>query len=114
MKGFYVVKKKKMVLTDEEEAIERSISDGEWSGITQVPKHFYEAAAKNTSANRKKEARVNIRMTAYELSLVKSEAEREGVPYQTLMSSILHKYLTGQFLDRKIVEELKLVFNKLG
>jgi predicted DNA binding CopG/RHH family protein len=106
-------KKKRIILTEEEKEIETSIASGEWSSSTGQRK-LYENAAKATLGDQKKEARVNIRMTEHELSLVKSAAEREGMPYQTLMSSILHKYLTGQLVDRKIIDEIRSVFKKTG
>jgi predicted DNA binding CopG/RHH family protein len=46
-------------------------------------------AAKN---HFKKDARINIRLTNFDLNLIKSKAAQEGLPYQTLISSILHKY----------------------
>lgn len=108
-----MTKKRQFVLTEEEKELEKSIAAGEWSeSKLATNKKFYESAAKNTLTENKKEARVNIRMTAHELALVKSAAEQEGIPYQTLMSSILHKYLTGQFVDRKVIEEIKAVFEK--
>jgi predicted DNA binding CopG/RHH family protein len=103
-----MAKRNKIFLTDDELELESSIAAGEWSStLTNKKRKLYENAAKKTLAENKKEARVNIRMKAHELSLVKSEAEREGIPYQTLMSSILHKYLTGQLVERKLVDEIK-------
>lgn len=106
-------KKRKMVLTDEENEIESSIAKGEWASVDSHEKKKYktilEKAARSTISGKKKEARVNIRMTVNELDMVRAEAEREGIPYQTLMSSILHKYLTGELIDKKVVKELKKV-----
>ena len=47
------------------------------------------AAARNTI---KKDARINIRLTRRDLVAIKSRAVAEGVPYQTLASSVLHKF----------------------
>ena len=47
------------------------------------------SAAKNFL---KKSERINIRMNAFDLSHIKRKAAQEGIPYQTLISSILHKY----------------------
>ena len=49
-------------------------------------------AAKNFS---KKSQRINIRMNEFDLSHIKRRAAQEGIPYQTLISSILHKYAAG-------------------
>lgn len=47
------------------------------------------AAAKNFLT---KSERINIRMNAFDLNHIKRKAVQEGMPYQTLISSILHKY----------------------
>ena len=100
-------------LTDEELEIEEMVKNGEFGPpvFDQKMKDILEEAASNSIATRK-ESRVNIRMTDRELDLVKAEAAREGIPYQTLMSSIIHKYLTKQLIDRRVFEEIKDSFFK--
>ena len=48
----------------------------------------------------KKDARINIRLSYKDLRSLKAKALREGIPYQTLVSSVLHKYIEGQFVDK--------------
>lgn len=48
----------------------------------------------------KKEARINIRLSEVDLSRLKRKAAEEGLPYQTLISSIIHKFVTGRLLSR--------------
>lgn len=48
----------------------------------------------------RKERRVNIRITNQDLFALKELALEDGIPYQTLMSSILHKYVTGRLVER--------------
>ncbi|MGE0529438.1 MAG: BrnA antitoxin family protein [Bdellovibrionales bacterium] len=43
---------------------------------------------------------VNIRLDAMVVSDLKDEAERMGMPYQTLINSILHRFVTGQLVDK--------------
>ena len=43
-----------------------------------------------------KEKRISIRVFAKDLEKIKIIAEEEGLPYQTLITSILHKFLTGR------------------
>jgi predicted DNA binding CopG/RHH family protein len=43
----------------------------------------------------RKERRVNIRISEKDLNAIQSRALEEGIPYQTLMSSVLHKYVNG-------------------
>ena len=49
----------------------------------------------------KEKKSINLRINNYELELLKQKAEQEGIPYQTLISSILHKYLTDQLIEQK-------------
>lgn len=51
------------------------------------------AAARATAL---KDRRVNIRMSSSDLQDIQVKAMEEGLPYQTLISSVLHKYVTGQ------------------
>ena len=53
----------------------------------------YASIAKNSLAKKKN---VNLRLSARDLFKLKSKAIEEGVPYQTLMSSILHKFVNGK------------------
>jgi predicted DNA binding CopG/RHH family protein len=53
---------------------------------------------------------INIRINQLDLQNLKRSAEQEGIPYQTLIASVLHKYLSGRLVDevnvRKSVEML--------
>jgi predicted DNA binding CopG/RHH family protein len=48
----------------------------------------------------KKDMRVNIRLSSKDLEALKKRALEEGIPYQTLMSSVLHKYASRRLVDR--------------
>ena len=43
---------------------------------------------------------VNIRLDAITVDEIKNEAERMGLPYQTLINSILHRFVTGELVDK--------------
>jgi predicted DNA binding CopG/RHH family protein len=47
-----------------------------------------------------KELKMNIRIDPYELGKIKEKAEMEGLKYQTLVKSVLHKYVTGQLVEK--------------
>ena len=47
----------------------------------------------------KKDARINIRLSSKDLRGLQKRALAEGIPYQTLISSILHKYVEGRFSE---------------
>jgi len=84
-----------MRLTREEQNILDSVEQGEWKSVPELAKEKlrYAAAAR---ATQRKDRRVNIRMTERDLVRFQKRAEEEGLPYQTLISSILHKYITGR------------------
>jgi len=48
----------------------------------------------------KKDARINIRLSSRDLRSLQAKALREGIPYQTLVSSVLHKYIDGQLIEK--------------
>jgi predicted DNA binding CopG/RHH family protein len=53
---------------------------------------------------------INIRISAYDIEKVKQIAMEERIPYQTLISSIIHKYITGKLVDEKsILKSLELL-----
>ena len=58
----------------------------------------------------KEKKSVNLRVNSFDLELLKRKAEQEGIPYQTLISSILHKFVTDQLVDQKnIVKSVQLL-----
>ena len=50
----------------------------------------------------KKETKMNIRISTEELDKIKKRAEQEGLKYQTFIKSVLHKYITGQLVDKNL------------
>ena len=53
---------------------------------------------------------INIRISAYDIEKVKQRSAEEGVPYQTLISSIIHKYITGKLVDeRTMLKSMELL-----
>jgi predicted DNA binding CopG/RHH family protein len=52
-------------------------------------------------ANAKKNKAISLRMTNFDLEKIKEKAEEEGIPYQTLITNILHKYITNQLFDKE-------------
>ena len=66
----------------------------------EVALRRYQKYARATLA---KQQRVNIRLSAQTLAHIRSRAAEEGMPYQTLMASVLHKYTTGRFVEKRAV-----------
>jgi predicted DNA binding CopG/RHH family protein len=87
-----------MKLTKEEQEILESVERGEWQSVPKVEEEAvrYQAAAKATL---RKDKRVNIRMTERDLVHFQKAAMHEGLPYQTLISSVLHKYINGRLKE---------------
>ncbi len=85
-------------LNKEEKEILESYENDEWVSVSKPASTAkYRAAAKATF---KKDKRVNIRISELDLELLQERALIEGLPYQTLMSSVLHKYVTGRFAEK--------------
>lgn len=79
---------------EEKELIE-SVERGEWVSVKKSEKNLnrFREAARETL---RKDARINIRLTKRDFFNLKSKALKEGMPYQTLVASIIHKYVGGQ------------------
>jgi len=91
---------KKTHLDDEEQALADSYDRGEWQSVKNMAseKRALRAAARSTL---QKDARINIRLSSKDLGDVQAIAVREGIPYQTLLSSIIHKYVSGLLTEKK-------------
>lgn len=82
---------------DERELL-RSVEAGEWRSVPDAEREisrYREYAA----ATFKKDRRINIRISSKDLDALQKRALREGIPYQTLVASILHKYVSGQLTE---------------
>lgn len=108
--------KKSPKLTPDEVALENEIEADEWTEAPASLKHEIVASVKSNVSRKNREARVNIRMTSETLELIQQLAEQEGIGYQTLMGSILHKYAHGLFISTDDVKKVvaSLGFKKTG
>ena len=88
-------------LDNEEQALLESVERGEWKSVSNRDEEIarHRQYARNTL---RKDKRVNIRISSKELEAIQALAVEEGLPYQTLMASILHKYVTGRLMDRRL------------
>ena len=46
---------------------------------------------------------ISLRLRKYDLEKLKERAQQEGIPYQTLLSSLIHKFITDQLIDKKSI-----------
>ena len=82
---------------------EKEILEAFESGKLKKAKNIKKAIAKHQEAAEatfKKDARINIRLSSRDLRSLQARALKEGIPYQTLVSSILHKFVDGQLIDK--------------
>ena len=85
-----------MKLSKEEKNILRSVERGEWRSTARKEElRKYQEAARHTL---KKDARLNIRISSHDLETLRKEAVEEGLPYQTFVASLLHKYVTRRLV----------------
>ena len=82
---------------DEKELLE-SVDRGEWksAGGGKRERTRYARSAKATF---RKDRRLNIRLSSKDLEAILKRALAEGLPYQTLISSLLHKYASGRLKE---------------
>lgn len=92
--------KKVQYLDEDEMKLAESLEKEEWiSDLNRNEKEQYEEYARY-SLNRQK--RINIRVTERDLKRIQAKAIEEGIPYQSLISRLLHKYSEGKY---RLVEE---------
>ena len=86
-------------IDQEEKDLMESIEREEWEPVKNFDheKKKAMAAARNTL---KKDKRINLRLTQKDYHQIQIKAIEEGIPYQTLISSIVHKYLNGSITLR--------------
>lgn len=81
---------------DERELLE-ALEAGEYESVlTESRRKELQQAASLTF---RKDKRINIRISNRDLAAIQSKASEEGIPYQTLVSSIIHKYISGSLQD---------------
>jgi len=84
-----------------EKELLKSVEDGEWESIPNL-KEEIQKSRQYARATFKKDKRLNIRISKHDLDALKIKALEQGMPYQTLVSSILHKYTTGRMVERDV------------
>jgi predicted DNA binding CopG/RHH family protein len=86
-----------MKLDQEERGILESVGRGEWRPAKKAKRSRYAGYAEATF---RKDRRVNIRISSKDLEAIQKKAIEEGLPYQTLIASLLHKYASGRLRDK--------------
>jgi predicted DNA binding CopG/RHH family protein len=86
-------------LDPKEKELLESYDRDEWQSVSDV-KFESERYRRYAGATFKKDKRVNIRMSEKDLVAIQKRALEEGIPYQTLIASILHKYISGRLSEK--------------
>jgi len=81
-----------------EEDILTSFEKGEWQSVPNLKDEIARYAA-TAAATLTKDKRINIRLSSRDLEDVQTRAAEEGMPYQTLIASVLHKYVSGRLIE---------------
>jgi predicted DNA binding CopG/RHH family protein len=87
-------------LDAEEKEILESYERDEWQSVPDL-KSESDRYRGYAAATFRKDKRINIRISQKDLVSIQKKAVDEGIPYQTLISSILHKYVSGRLGEKK-------------
>lgn len=90
---------KKYLLDNEENELLQSLESDKWESVDDLQNKImlHKEVAKNTL---RKDKRINIRLSSNDLESLKTNAVEMGLPYQTLVSSVLHQYVTGRLVQK--------------
>jgi len=84
-----------MKLSADEREILESVEHGAWRSVKGA-KRERSRYVRYAKATFRKDRRLNIRISSKDLEAIQKRALEEGLPYQTLISSLLHKYASGR------------------
>lgn len=104
----------KLKLSKYEKSLRDSIAQGQWKSVpnrdVEIEKSVRAARAQIEAI--RKQARVSLRLNSSDVERMREKANQAGLPYQTLIASVVHQFATNQLVERKIVEELKDTIRK--
>jgi predicted DNA binding CopG/RHH family protein len=87
-------------IDDDEREIVASLEADEWISVADADISKAEATEIARSTMRK-DRRMNVRISERDMRNLKIRAAEEGIPYQTLVTMVLHKYVTGQLTETR-------------
>lgn len=89
-----------MKLDKEEQEILKAYEAGRLKPVPNMAQEIAKLKAAAT-ATFQKDSRINIRISSRDLRMLQKRALSEGLPYQTLISSLLHKYVEGRLVEQR-------------
>ena len=94
-------------LTKEERTIENSIDS--LVPVSEDKRNRVESII----ARARKNKAISLRISEYDLEKLKEKAKNDGIPYQTLISMVLHKYITNQLFEKsELLKSIQILRNK--
>jgi len=94
-------------LTKEERTIENSIDS--LVPVSEDKRNRVESII----ARARKNKAISLRIAEYDLEKLKEKAKNDGIPYQTLISMVLHKYITNQLFEKsELLKSIQILRNK--
>ena len=90
-------------IDNEEKILMESLNEFDFNSLQNDNENIKLLKSSAKEFVKQKETKMNIRISSSELDKIKQRAEIEGLKYQTFVKSILHKYITGQLTDKRMV-----------
>ena|SRR3990167_3791905 len=98
--------KKHFNIEQREKEILEDFEKGEFDSVPNLNEEMQ--LAKQAASNfMKRDNRINIRISGADLNMIRRIAVQEGLPYQTLLASIIHKFAAGRLIDKGSVSETR-------
>lgn len=91
----------KLKLDSYEKELVESYENNEWMSVKDK-EELLSRHSEYAKAHGKKDKRINVRISDRDLRMLKSRSLEEGLPYQSLVTSIIHKFLTGRLKESNI------------
>ncbi len=93
------MKKKHFEIEQHEKEILEDFEGGELVSVKNLKEEMH--LAKQAASNfMKRDSRINIRVSGSDLNMIRRIAVQEGLPYQTLLASVIHKFAAGRLIDK--------------
>lgn len=89
-----------MKMSDEEQQIIEAYEKGN-AKLRKPSKEIIEQLAQAGENSFKKDKRINIRLSSHDLTGIRRKALKKGIPYQALISGLIHQYVEGDLLERQ-------------
>lgn len=91
--------KKQYAVEADEKEILKDFDEGNFVSVDHLSKES-KLAKRAASHFMKRNSRINIRISAADLNMARRIAIQEGLPYQTLLASVIHKFVTGRLVNK--------------